>query len=52
MNISSATAYKWMAQDATDNKATLVQVMTAPSHTWASVDSDPCRHMASPTQNK
>ena len=40
-----------MSLDFTDDQSTLVQVMArcreATSHTWANVDLDPCRHMAS-----
>ena len=42
---------RWMAQDLTDNKSTLVQVMAwcrqTTSHFWTSVNQDLQRHMAS-----
>ena len=49
--ISHEIALRWMPLDLTDDKSTLVQVMAwcrqAASHTWANVDPDLCRQMAS-----
>ena len=54
MNISSAIAFRWTAQDPAYDKSTFVQVkaycLTAPSHymkSWISVDPDLCHHLAS-----
>ena len=46
---------KWMPMDLTDSKSTLVKLMAwcrqAQAITWANVDRDLCRHMASLGQN-
>ena len=49
--ISCKLALRWMSLDLTDDKTTLVQVMAwcvrQQAITWADVDPDLCRHMAS-----
>ena len=52
-------AIRWMSQNFTDHKSTLVQVMAwffgavrQQAITWASVDLDPCRHMTSLGHNE
>ena len=42
MNIFSAIAFRWMTQDITVGKLTLVQVMAA--IIWTSVEQDPCHN--------
>ena len=41
--------YEWMSLDLTDDQSTSVQVMAVRQQaiTWANVDPDLCRHMAS-----
>ena len=49
--VSHEIALRWMPQDLTDDKSALVQVMAwcrqAQAITWANVDPDLCRQMAS-----
>ena len=47
--VSYGIALVWMSLDFSDDKKTLVQVIAWHQViTWANVDSDLCRHMASP----
>ena len=47
--ISCEIALIWMSLDFTDDQSTLVQVIAI---TWANVDPDLCRHMASLIHNE
>ena len=46
-DIFSKIALRWMSMDLTDDKSTLVLVIT-----WANVDIDLCRHMVSLVHNE